>query len=397
MKKKLLIGIVGFSLLFTTPLLATNNYSPIQLVQAINLFGQVISRITNNYVTQKDPNKLVEEAIRGMVKTLDSHSSYLNAMEYQNMESQTRGEFVGIGTQIKWNKEEKAIEIIKPMENSPALRAGIKPGDLVIKIDDKKVSEIPSFQEAISKITGEPNTVVKITIKRKGVKEPIQFFITRERIISETVKYYILNNNIMYVSLSIFDEHSGEKVSKAINSMLNKLNEKNIKPKGLILDLRGNPGGLLYQAIAISDMFLKDGKIVEIRPRNEANREISYASPPEIVNHNLPLIILIDENSASASEIVSGTLKDNKRAILVGVKSYGKGSVQTISPLSNGGALRLTIALYYTAGGTTPNNIGIIPNYIVELPENYWKNNNFYDRGKFIDPQLQKAIDVISD
>ena len=278
------------------------------------------------------------------------------------------------------------------MEGSPAEKAGIKPGDVVIEINGKLTVEIGSLRKSIIMIKGPRGTKVVLTIVRNGIEKPIKITVTRGEIQQKTVRFRIINENIMYIRLSQFSRQSSVEVARAIRIMKGDIDGMAL---GLFLDFRNNPGGLLDQAIAIADMFLDEGMIVETRPRNSDGNTAVFARDGQIVRKDLPIIILINKNSASASEIVAGTLKDLHRATLVGTKSYGKGSVQTVIPLFNGGALRLTIAKYYTAGGTTPHDVGIAPDVVLELPDEYWKDIPRMERRTHIDPQLQKAIDVL--
>ena len=391
MKKWLIAAALSFSLI--TPSLAVhdseNNVPPtVETYKVLMLFGEIFDFIRRHHVDSQEDQKLIDEALKGMIKSLDKHSSYMTANEYRNMKESTSGRYQGIGAEVSWNKEKKALVIELPMEGSPAERDGLQIGDLVIEVDGITTKELGDIQAVINKIKGPEDTKVKLKILRKDVTSSLIITVTRGQIIQEVVKSRIVGDNIMYVKLNQFNMISTTKLTEAILALMLEIDEE----KGLILDLRFNPGGLLNEAMSISDMFLDVGLIVEIRPRHVIDGEKTYATQGQAVPKNMPIIILINEFSASASEVVSGTLQDLERVLVLGSKSYGKGSVQSVIPLSNGGALRLTTAKYYTAGGTTPHGIGIKPDVEVKLSKEYWKTIKAADRRTVIDPQLEAAI-----
>jgi len=268
-------------------------------------------------------------------------------------------------------------------------------GDIIIKIDGVSTGD-SDLQKSIKKIKGPSGSNVIFEILRKDVEEPLIIVITRGQITQKVVRFRIIDNKIMYIQLRQFNQLGQREMEIAIEKMMAEAEKNNETLQGLIFDVRSNPGGLLRQAVSITDMFLDEGLIIETRPRNPEQGRKQFATEGQAIPANMPIVILINEFSASASEIVAGTLKDLNRATIVGVKSYGKGSVQTISRLPNGGGLRLTIAKYYTAGGTSPHGVGITPNIEVVIPEDYWRDIPISERRNYIDPQLQKAIDVIN-
>lgn len=317
----------------------------------------IIDRVKKDYVEEKTDRQLAEAAASGILSSLDPHSSYLNEEALKEMQVQTKGEFGGLGIEI--TTEMSVVKVVTPIEDTPAAKAGVKSGDFITKVDGKNVVGM-SLEEVVKKLRGKPGTKVKITILRKGEKEALEKTLTREIIKVKAVKSAKFKD-VAYVKLNIFSEQTYVGMEEEIKKLKAQIGEKNLK--GLILDLRNNPGGLLDQAIKVSDAFLgKNKTIVSIKGRgNKEGKEFVDDSEEKLVP-NLPVVILINEGSASASEIVSGALQDHKRAVIMGTKSFGKGSVQTVIPLSkNQGALRMTTALYYTPNGRSIQADGIEP------------------------------------
>ncbi len=326
------------------------------IYKSLDLFVEVLREIEKNYVEPIDPRKLIYGAIRGMMKALDPHSSFMTKDEYKELMIETKGKFTGVGIEI--TIKDNSLTVVSPIEGTPAYKAGIKAGDKIIKIDDKPTRDM-TLMDAVKHIRGPKGTKVKLTILRKGVDKPLEFVITRDVIPIRSVKKYMLASHIGYVRISSFQSNT----TKELKQALRELEKKGLK--GLILDLRNNPGGLLNQAIEVSDVFLESGIIVSTKGRKKAQNMVAYAHR-NLVERNYPIVVLVNGGTASAAEIVSGALQDNKRALIVGTKTFGKGSVQTVIPLSDGSALRLTTARYYTPSGRCIQVTGIEPD--IELP-----------------------------
>ncbi len=328
----------------------------------LSIFGDIFERVRSQYVKEPKEEELIENAINGMLSSLDPHSSYLTAKDFDNMRVQTRGEFGGLGIEVTMEKE--LIKVVTPIDDTPAAKAGVLAGDLISKIDGENVRGL-SLQNAVEKMRGPVNTPIVITVLREGASEPIEITIIRAIIKVRAVHHRIEGDDIGYIRISSFSEQTFDGLDKAIKKIQEKVGED--KLKGFILDLRLNPGGLLDQAISVSDTFLDRGEIVSTRGRNpdETRR---YSSRPGDATGGKPVIILINGGSASASEIVAGALQDHKRATILGTRSFGKGSVQTIIPLGSNGALRLTTALYYTPSGVSIQGKGIKPDIKVNQP-----------------------------
>ena len=322
----------------------------------LDLFVEVLREIEKNYVEPVDPKKLIYGAIKGMVKTLDPHSSFMTKDEYKELMIETKGKFTGVGIEI--TIKDNFLTVVAPIEGTPAYKAGIKPGDKIIKIDDEPTKDM-TLMDAVKRIRGPKGTKVKLTILREGVNKPLEFVITRDVIPIKSVKKYMLASHIGYVRISSFQSNT----TKELKQALRELEKRELK--GLILDLRNNPGGLLNQAIEVSDVFLDSGIIVSTKGRKKNQNMIAYAHE-NLVERKYPIVVLVNGGTASAAEIVAGALQDNKRAIIVGTKTFGKGSVQTVIPLSDGSALRLTTARYYTPSGRCIQVTGIEPD--IELP-----------------------------
>ncbi|MEO5337883.1 MAG: S41 family peptidase [Magnetospirillum sp. WYHS-4] len=325
--------------------------------ELLNLFGDVFERVRSDYVEKPSDEQLIESAINGMLNALDPHSSYMNAKSYKEMQVQTKGEFGGLGIQV--SMENGLVKVISPIDDTPAHRAGIEPGDFITHLDGKSVQGL-TLSDAVDRMRGPVNTDIKLTIRRATGK-PFDVTLTRAVIKIDSVRSR-LEGKIGYVRVSSFNEHADTGVKKAVAKFREDLKND---LQGLVLDLRRNPGGLLDQAIAISDLFLERGEIVSTRARREEDAQRFNAKPGDILQ-GLPLVVLINEGSASASEIVAGALQDHHRAIVMGTKSFGKGSVQTVLPLSGHGGMRLTTARYYTPSGRSIQAVGIEPDILVE-------------------------------
>lgn len=321
--------------------------------ELLNLFGEVMERAKATYVEDVDDKKLIEAAINGMLVSLDPHSSYLDAQNFKYMNEQTKGKFGGLGIEV--TMEQSVVKVVSPIDDTPASRAGLKPGDYITNIDGENVVGM-SLNDAVDKMRGKPGTKVKLTIRRVDAK-PFDVTLKREEIKIQSVKNDIKADDVIYVRITSFSEDVDKNVEKAIKKALK---DKKGKISGVVLDVRNNPGGLLDQAVAVSDLFLDQGEIVSTRSRNPEDT-VRYSATAGDVTNGLPVVVLINDGSASASEIVAGALQDHKRAILLGEKSFGKGSVQTVIPLGNYGAMRLTTARYYTPSGRSIQAKGIEP------------------------------------
>ena len=326
------------------------------LYKKLDLFSDVLETLNNEYVDQVDENKVLDAAINGMLQSLDPYSSYMSPENFRNMNAETKGEFGGLGIEI--TMQAGLVKVISPIEGTPADMAGIKAGDFIIRINNTQVKGLNLF-EAVSMMRGKVGTKINLVIRRENVDDELKFTLTRGIIKIREVSAEVKLNNIGYIRLRAFNQKSHNQLKEKIKSFKSK------RLNGYILDLRNNPGGLLSQAIKISDMFLDSGEIVSTRGRDKTDIKIFNAKKGDIIN-GLPLIVLINKGSASASEIVSGALKDHKRAIILGETSFGKGSVQSIIPLSNRGALRLTTAKYYLPSGSSISEVGVSPDITVK-------------------------------
>ncbi len=332
----------------------------------LNLFGDVFERVRSDYVEVPDDSKLIESAINGMLAGLDPHSSYMDPKSFRDMQVQTRGEFGGLGIEV--TMEDGLIKVVAPIDETPAAKAGILANDLITKLDDDQVQGM-TLNQAVEKMRGPVNTKIKITIMRKGQDKPIEVSLTREVIRVRSVRSQLEGDDVGYIRMTQFTEKTTDGLKKAISDITAKMS--NDKLKGYILDLRNNPGGLLDQAISVSSAFIQRGEIVSTRGRNPEETQRFTAHGGDLTKGK-PLIVLINGGSASASEIVAGALQDQKRATILGTRSFGKGSVQTIIPLgSDNGALRLTTARYFTPSGRSIQAKGIVPDIEVlqDLPD----------------------------
>jgi carboxyl-terminal processing protease len=328
----------------------------------LSIFGDIFERVRAQYVNEPDEQQLIESAINGMLTSLDPHSSYLNAKDFTDMRVQTRGEFGGLGIEV--TMENELVKVVSPIDDTPASRAGVLAGDLISKIDGENVRGL-SLQDAVDKMRGPVNTPIVLTIVREGADMPLDITIIRDVIRVRAVKHRIEGGDVGYLKVTSFTEQTFDNLELAIKAIRDEVGDENLR--GYILDLRLNPGGLLDQAVSVSDTFLDRGEIVSTRGRNE-NETRRYSARPGDLTGGKPVIVLINGGSASASEIVAGALQDHKRATVLGSRSFGKGSVQTIIPLGANGALRLTTALYYTPSGTSIQAKGITPDIEVLQP-----------------------------
>ena len=338
------------------------------IYRQLNLFGEVLERVRSDYVEKPDNSKLIEAAINGMLTALDPHSAYMNPKSLRDMLTQTRGEFGGLGIEV--TMENGVVKVVSPIEDTPAAKAGLMSGDLITAFDKEQIQGL-TLQEAVEKMRGPVNSPITLTIVRKGVEDPFDVKVTRDVIHINPVKYNAEGDDVGYIRVTTFNEQTTANLQKALDDLKKQLGPK---LKGYVIDLRNNPGGLLDQAISVSDAFLDQGAIVLTRGRNLEETQRSNARPGDLTDGK-ELIVLINGGSASASEIVAGALQDHHRATILGTRSFGKGSVQTIIPLGSNGALRLTTARYYTPSGRSIQAKGIEPEVVVEeeLPEDLKK------------------------
>ncbi len=345
----------------------------------LTLFGDVFERVRAEYVEPVNDRDLVENSINGMLTGLDPHSSYMNAKSFRDMQVQTRGEFGGLGIEV--TQENGYIKVITPIDDTPASRAGVKAGDLILSIDGQTVQGL-TLNDAVDKMRGAPNSKIKLAIKREGADQPLDISLTREVIKIQVVKSH-LEGDVGYIRVTQFTEQTDSGLRKAYNTLKT---EAGGKLQGIVLDLRNNPGGLLDQAIAVSDDFINEGEIVSTRARHSEDSQRWHAKGGDITN-GLPVVVLINGGSASASEIVAGALQDHRRAVLLGTRSFGKGSVQTVIPLPGNGAMRLTTARYYTPSGRSIQGLGIVPD--VEVQASRTEQQHF---GPEREADLNKAL-----
>ena len=328
------------------------NSAEIDIYKKIDLFGEVLEKINKEYVDEINQSESMDSAINGLLQSLDPYSSYMSPEIFQEMQTETSGEFGGLGIEV--SMEAGVVKVITPIDDTPASKAGIKAGDYIVKIDNIQVQG-KSLSEAVDLMRGLVGTNIELTVRRRGVKKALTFNITREIIEVQSVKSDLLENNIGYIRLTSFNDNSSDQIKKQIKKLT-----KNENLKAFILDLRNNPGGLLSQAIKISDFFLDNGEIVSTKGKKKSENRKWFARKGDITEGKT-LVVLINYGSASASEIVAGALKDHKRAIILGENSYGKGSVKSIIPLKNKGAIRLTVAKYYLPSGKSISEVGVRP------------------------------------
>ena len=348
------------------------SYSNNELYEKIDLFGEVLEKIGEDYVDDVDQSKMMDSAINGVLQSLDPYSAYMSPELFKEMQTDTRGEFGGLGIEI--GMESGVVKVISPIDDTPAAKAGIKAGDYIVKIGDDQVQG-KSLMEAVKLMRGPIGTSIELTIRRRNIKRPLEFKITREIIEIKSVSSEILgeSKNLGYIRLKSFNENSDTQFLDIVKKF-----EKDSKIKGYILDLRNNPGGLLTQAINITDFFLDDGEIVSTKGRQGSETRKFFEKKGDQIKGK-PIIVLINNGSASASEIFAGALKDHKRAIILGENSYGKGSVQSIIPLRNGGGMRLTISKYYLPSGNSISEVGVTPDIVVEEKGEDFKINSKND------------------
>ena len=327
------------------------------IYKKIDLFGEVLEKINQEYVDEIDPSESMDSAINGLLQSLDPYSAYMSPEIFNEMQTETSGEFGGLGIEV--GMESGVVKVISPIDDTPASRAGIKAGDYIVKINNIQVQG-KSLSDAVDLMRGPVGSSIELTVRRRGEKKALTFNIVRKIIQIQSVKAELLEKSIGYIRLTSFNENSGKQIQKKIEEF-----EKNELLKGYILDLRNNPGGLLSQAIKISDFFLDNGEIVSTKSRKTSENRKWFAKKGDLTNGKA-LIVLINYGSASASEIVAGALKDHKRAILLGESSYGKGSVQSIIPLKNEGAIRLTVAKYYLPSGKSISEVGVSPDIQID-------------------------------
>ncbi len=378
MKKKFQILILFLINFF---LISFSYSAEVDIYKKIDLFGEVLEKINKEYVEEVNQSESMDSAINGLLQSLDPYSSYMSPEIFNEMQTETSGEFGGLGIEV--SMESGVVKVISPIDDTPAFKAGIKAGDYIVKIEDTQVQG-KSLSEAVDLMRGPVGSSIELTIRRKGEKKALTFNITREVIKIQSVKADILEKNIGYIRLTSFNENSSEQIQKNIKEL-----EINKNINAYILDLRNNPGGLLSQAIKISDFFLDNGEIVSTKSRKKSENRKWFAKKGDLTNGKT-LIVLINYGSASASEIVAGALKDHKRAIIVGENSYGKGSVQSIIPLKNDGAIRLTVAKYYLPSGKSISEVGVSPDIEVNEDGKEFKIKT----GK--DNQLNYAIKLLN-
>ena len=372
-----------FLIIFFTSFLfsQTINSTEIDIYKKIDLFGEVLEKINKEYVDETNQSEGMDAAINGLLQSLDPYSSYMSPEIFQEMQTETSGEFGGLGIEV--SMEAGVVKVISPIDDTPASKAGIKAGDYIVKINNTQVQG-KSLSEAVDLMRGPVGSGIELTVRRRGVKKALTFNITREIIEVQSVKSDLLDNNIGYIRLTSFNDNSSEQIKKKIKKL-----KKNENLNAFILDLRNNPGGLLSQAIKISDFFLENGEIVSTKSRKKSENRKWFAKKGDITDGKT-LLVLINYGSASASEIVAGALKDHKRAIILGESSYGKGSVQSIIPLKNKGAIRLTVAKYYLPSGKSISEVGVRPD--IEVNE---EGDDFRIKTE-TDNQLNYAIKLLN-
>tara|TARA_Y200000002_G_scaffold216409_1_gene178579 strand:+ start:1350 stop:2489 length:1140 start_codon:yes stop_codon:yes gene_type:complete len=357
------------------------NSSEIEIYKKIDLFGEVLEKINKEYVDEINQSESMDSAINGLLQSLDPYSAYMTPKIFKEMQTDTSGEFGGLGIEV--SMESGVVKVISPIDDTPASKAGIKAGDYIVKINNVQVQG-KSLSEAVDLMRGPVDSSIELTVRRRGIKKALTFNIIRKIIEVKSVKSDLIDGNIGYIRLTSFNDNSSQQIKKQIKNLKD---NKNIK--AFILDLRNNPGGLLNQAIKITDFFLEDGEIVSTKSRKKSENRRWFANKGDIINGKT-LLVLINYGSASASEIVAGALKDHKRAIILGENSYGKGSVQSIIPLQNKGAIRLTVAKYYLPSGKSISEVGVKPD--IEINE---ENDDFRIKTD-TDNQLSYAIKLLN-
>ena len=376
MKKVYLIASLFF-FIFTNPILSNEN----DIYKKIDLFSEVLDKINKEYVDEVNQSEAMDAAINGVLQSLDPYSAYMSPDSFKNMQTETSGEFGGLGIEV--SMEAGVVKVISPIDNSPAEEVGVKAGDYIVKIDDVQVQG-KTLSEAVELMRGPVGSDIEITVRRRGERKALIFTITREIIQVASVKSEIKDDQTAYIRLTSFNENSSKQIKNKIKEF-----KKNKKIKNYILDLRNNPGGLLSQAIKISDYFLENGEIVSTKSKRKYENRKWFAKKGDIIDGET-MVILINYGSASASEIVAGALQDHKRAILVGESTYGKGSVQSIIPLKNEGAIRLTVSKYYLPSGKSISRVGVNPDIVIAEGSDEFRINTDTDN------QLEFALKLLN-
>ena len=376
MKKVYLIASLFF-FIFTNPILSNEN----DIYKKIDLFSEVLDKINKEYVDEVNQSEAMDAAINGVLQSLDPYSAYMSPDSFKNMQTETSGEFGGLGIEV--SMEAGVVKVISPIDNSPAEEVGVKAGDYIVKIDDVQVQG-KTLSEAVELMRGPVGSDIEITVRRRGERKALIFTITREIIQVASVKSEIKDDQTAYIRLTSFNENSSKQIKNKIKEF-----KKNKKIKNYILDLRNNPGGLLSQAIRISDYFLENGEIVSTKSKRKYENRKWFAKKGDIIDGET-MVILINYGSASASEIVAGALQDHKRAILVGESTYGKGSVQSIIPLENEGAIRLTVSKYYLPSGKSISRVGVNPDIVIAEGSDEFRINTDTDN------QLEFALKLLN-
>ena len=376
MKKVYLIASLFF-FIFTNPILSNEN----DIYKKIDLFSEVLDKINKEFVDEVNQSEAMDAAINGVLQSLDPYSAYMSPDSFKNMQTETSGEFGGLGIEV--SMEAGVVKVISPIDNSPAEEVGVKAGDYIVKIDDVQVQG-KTLSEAVELMRGPVGSDIEITVRRRGERKALIFTITREIIQVASVKSEIKDDQTAYIRLTSFNENSSKQIKNKIKEF-----KKNKKIKNYILDLRNNPGGLLSQAIKISDYFLENGEIVSTKSKRKYENRKWFAKKGDIIDGET-MVILINYGSASASEIVAGALQDHKRAILVGESTYGKGSVQSIIPLENEGAIRLTVSKYYLPSGKSISRVGVNPDIVIAEGSDEFRINTDTDN------QLEFALKLLN-
>ena len=376
MKKVYLIASLFF-FIFTNPIFSNEN----NIYKKIDLFSEVLDKINKEYVDEVNQSEAMDAAINGVLQSLDPYSAYMSPDSFKNMQTETSGEFGGLGIEV--SMEAGVVKVISPIDNSPAEEVGVKAGDYIVKIDDVQVQG-KTLSEAVELMRGPVGSDIEITVRRRGERKALIFTITREIIQVASVKSEIKDDQTAYIRLTSFNENSSKQIKNKIKEF-----KKNKKIKNYILDLRNNPGGLLSQAIKISDYFLENGEIVSTKSKRKYENRKWFAKKGDIIDGET-MVILINYGSASASEIVAGALQDHKRAILVGESTYGKGSVQSIIPLENEGAIRLTVSKYYLPSGKSISRVGVNPDIVIAEGSDEFRINTDTDN------QLEFALKLLN-